>query len=848
MKTIHMLKSQDVLTKLSSHESGMPKDSPRGKNRSGEDTGKALRYMAPFFSAPLLLLFAITVCAAFLAEEATIGYASLVAFGLFLYVWYTFYRHAIENIEKNEALCGAYLRVIREGEELLVPSEDLVCGDILLMAQGDRLFADCRILDTHGLTVREWQGGKALDVDKHALSCEGHVYDAANMLWTGSVILTGSCRAAVVAVGDQRRVTDQGIRQASNALFAGKFAAWLKKLSLIASAALLGTVFLAAIFGLTPLSSGGLWRDWLFAVSFAATSAVELLTLILTISLGKAISLHKTVLSKSAKALEAFASVDHAILPARALWDELSYEANALLLPDPKGSVIETPSATLSEAGDRILKNAYLTVAACECFGILSPVWQKTLAEPILTLCEAYKLGYTEATEALGVTVLENAALCRIFKRGKERFVSLCGDCRYLLSLSGFWYRGKTIAPLRESDGMRFLKAGAIGVAIGALSADTELSEKSLIDALSGKLVFEGAILTVPDTSALTSWYNAFSGAGISLTVACDGAFEYSFLKRLIAKMPITLLDASDPSALAEHIAAKKRAGKTVLFEMRETSDCDAAEFSDLSLFHTELVKREAQKREDCRELWANGAVRSRWRADLLYSASSTALAEKKRALSDAYDRVTKATSYLFCTLALKFFPTVFAIILGKDLVSALFFVLMGFGFDTLAVFSILYRPNKSVYRAFSPKRLIESVIASLASGLLTSVGVLAFALVSSTYFSLSAEVFSTVTLLAVSLVSFWLRYFQPRLSISPTASLGTGLTVGGCILLFVLLLARGSFGKVGLLFLLFSVLILLLSEGAAWLVLKKLCQNTSKKVKNRAKKVKKRLDKSKKV
>ncbi len=38
-------------------------------------------------------------------------------------------------------------RVIREGEELEVPSEEIVMGDIVLIRVGERVPADCRILE-----------------------------------------------------------------------------------------------------------------------------------------------------------------------------------------------------------------------------------------------------------------------------------------------------------------------------------------------------------------------------------------------------------------------------------------------------------------------------------------------------------------------------------------------------------------------------------------------------------------------------------------------------------------------------------------------------------------------------
>ena len=837
-----MLKPEDALIKLSSSDRGMPKSAPRRQNRQSA-AAEGWRYALPFVTAPLLLLFAITLCAAFVADEAAIGYISLSSFALFLYAWYAAYRAALDSLYKREDMAGAFVAVIREGEELLIPSEDLVVGDILLLRQGDRLFADCRVLDCRELSVKEWRGGAYRSLDKRAQACDGSLDTADNMLWTDSVVTSGDARALVVAVGDGRQRaprTDAPIKVLS--AYEGK----LKRLSLIASISLLGVLFFAAVFGLTPLSSGGLWRDWLIAVSFAATSALELLTVILTVALGRATAASRTVIVKDRAMLERLAAVDHMILPAKALWDTLRFEAEGLLLPTRSGAVTESLSFAPSEAGARLLKNAVLTARAFENGENFPLLFQKTFSMPLAALCEAHTLTYADTAEEVGTAALEPSVFCRVFERGGNRFVALCGDCRYLLSLTGFLYCGDTIAPYRAVEGADFLKEGAIGVAIGSLPKDTPLDSASLMRALAGRLVFEGAILTKPDTSDLSACQNAFARADCSLGIVCESAAEYAYLKKITASLPIELVWLTDPAALSLHIEAKKQAGKTVLCE----SDIrfGAADHADLTAFSTELVKREAQNPALYPALSRHGASDTRFSADCLYQGDASALAECKRLTADAYDRVTRAAAYLVSALLLKFFPTVFAIILGEDLVSPLFFVLMGLGFDTLAVFSILYRPRASVLHRFEEHALWQRMMPSVASGAVASLATMIFSLVAAHRFSLSAEVFSTLTLLAASLAAFWLQYFQMRALSSPTASLGTALTVGSGILLFVLLFARGSFGKFGLLFLAVTVLLLVAVELVLRLILKKINRKGAKKVKNRAKNTQKRLDKQRKV
>lgn len=844
MKTVHMLKARDALVKLSSSETGQSKSAPRGQNALSDETSdktKTLRYFLPFLSAPLLVLFAITVVSAFLAEEAAIGYISLSVFALFLYVWYTLYRNAVTGLEAKREALTPVVTVVREGERRLVSCEDLVCGDILLIKAGDRLYADCRVLQTAGLSVSQTVSGKKETVSKTAEVSEDVYENADNMLWTGSVVLRGDCRALVVAVGESRRALPPR-SEGYTALLNGRYAKALKRLTSAATVALLGIVALVTVFGLTPLSAGGLWRDWLFAVSFAATTVLELSSLVLTVFLFRALSDVPSVYIRRYAAIEKLGAVDHAILPASALRDRLSIRAKAFLLPDPMGAVSEPISQAPREEAERLLKNAFLTLSVCQSEGVVTPLLQKAWVEPMSVLCDGCRLTFSESDETLAAYFLDLRALCRVFRRGDETFVSLVGDCRYLLEHAGFWYCGRAIKPLSERAGARFLRSPAIGVAIGALPKGAAHGESSLMKALSGKLVFEGAIALEEDDAAIASYISAFRESGISLTFLCDTVAECAYFQKNAAKHSVTLLHASSAKALSAHLEALRREGKAVLLDTTTLADADVASCADVTSFSGGFLTGELAA-SDAPALSDKGAAALREDAYCLYGDSAEGFAFLKRSLFDCFDGVTRATAYVLSTLGVKLLPTLFAIFLGKDLVSALFFVLMGFGFDTLAVCAILYQPRRETAQGRSLS-LIERALSSLAAGILAGVAALVFSLVVSAYFSLSAEVFSTVTLLAVSLVSFWFSYYRPQTRPTPTPSLGTGLTVGGAITLFVLLLARGSFGKFGLLFLALTVAVFALSTLAARLVLKKFREKSLKKVKNRAKKCEKSLDK----
>jgi calcium-translocating P-type ATPase len=94
-------------------------------------------------------------------------------------------------------------RVLRDNHVVVIPANQVVPGDILLLAPGDRIAADARIISAQGLEVDEAAlTGESLPVQKVP---EGGT-DASHIVLEGTDVTTGTGRAAVVAVGQQTRM------------------------------------------------------------------------------------------------------------------------------------------------------------------------------------------------------------------------------------------------------------------------------------------------------------------------------------------------------------------------------------------------------------------------------------------------------------------------------------------------------------------------------------------------------------------------------------------------------------------------------------------------------------------
>src|SRR5690606_17943228 len=91
--------------------------------------------------------------------------------------------------------------VRREGQIVEVDAEDLVKGDIVLLAAGDVVPADCRIIETESLEVdASGLTGESLPVKKSAApSFKDSVADRSSMLYEETSIASGQVVACVVA-------------------------------------------------------------------------------------------------------------------------------------------------------------------------------------------------------------------------------------------------------------------------------------------------------------------------------------------------------------------------------------------------------------------------------------------------------------------------------------------------------------------------------------------------------------------------------------------------------------------------------------------------------------------------
>jgi Ca2+-transporting ATPase len=94
--------------------------------------------------------------------------------------------------------------VIRDGRPITVPSEDVVPGDLLLLAEGERVAADARLVTEQGLELDESSlTGESLPVPKspHPVESTTPLAERRSMVYAGCAVTRGHGEALVGATG-----------------------------------------------------------------------------------------------------------------------------------------------------------------------------------------------------------------------------------------------------------------------------------------------------------------------------------------------------------------------------------------------------------------------------------------------------------------------------------------------------------------------------------------------------------------------------------------------------------------------------------------------------------------------
>ncbi len=209
---LHALRASEVYAALETSPGGLaPAEAASrlslfGPNRLSEiPTAPAWRSLVLHVAHPLgALLWAAGLLAFFSAQPALGVSIWIVVLVNGAFSFWQEYR-AQRAMEALGRLLPAHARVLRDGEETEILSSEAVPGDVLILAEGDSIPADGRVVEAYGLrTNNAVLTGEAMPARKseEASLSEGlSELERPNLVFAGTSVVSGTGRAVVCATG-----------------------------------------------------------------------------------------------------------------------------------------------------------------------------------------------------------------------------------------------------------------------------------------------------------------------------------------------------------------------------------------------------------------------------------------------------------------------------------------------------------------------------------------------------------------------------------------------------------------------------------------------------------------------
>jgi sodium/potassium-transporting ATPase subunit alpha len=264
----------------------------------------------------LLLWFAAALC--FLSEylhpgEGLLRLGIAILAVIFINAIFTFIQEyrtekALEELRK---MLPFRVAAIRNGAELEIDAAEIVPGDLVLLREGDKVPADARVVESSRLTVNN--SLLTGESDSRTLTdapCEGELLESVNLVFAGTLVVSGSGKAVVYATGMASefgkiaQITGKVVEEVSPLHIE------ITRLSRIV--AIIAVVCGACFFLIGSLVGRGFWDNFLFAIGIIIATVPEglLPTVTLSLAMGSKRMARRNALVKNLNAVAALGSVD----------------------------------------------------------------------------------------------------------------------------------------------------------------------------------------------------------------------------------------------------------------------------------------------------------------------------------------------------------------------------------------------------------------------------------------------------------------------------------------------------------------------------------------------------------
>ncbi|MCX6740411.1 MAG: HAD-IC family P-type ATPase [Candidatus Parcubacteria bacterium] len=207
----HNLELNEVFRLLGAKESGLNKEEVGrrlikfGINKLPESPKASWIFiLLRQFKSPMIYILIVAGLVSFILHEFIDAGVILSAVVINSLVGFLQENKAEKTLEHLRKLVTFKSKVIRDNKEIIISSQNLVIGDILLLEAGDRVGADGRILESYNLQLNEATlTGESMPVNKDtSVLAKGiNLAERTNLVFMGTIVTRGRAKVIITETG-----------------------------------------------------------------------------------------------------------------------------------------------------------------------------------------------------------------------------------------------------------------------------------------------------------------------------------------------------------------------------------------------------------------------------------------------------------------------------------------------------------------------------------------------------------------------------------------------------------------------------------------------------------------------
>lgn len=211
-----LMNSDEVISELVSDKNGLTDNEVKkrlvmyGKNILPKEKKDSIyKIFFSQFANAITLILVFTCIFSFMINEIVDGIAIVLIIMIDVIMGTIQEYKAKKSAESLSNMIKVNTKVLRNGREKIVDSEDLVVGDVFYLESGDKVSADARIIECNNLSINESMltgESNAIFKNSSKMKEKKSISESVNMVYAGTSVITGRAKCIAVGTGSNTEI------------------------------------------------------------------------------------------------------------------------------------------------------------------------------------------------------------------------------------------------------------------------------------------------------------------------------------------------------------------------------------------------------------------------------------------------------------------------------------------------------------------------------------------------------------------------------------------------------------------------------------------------------------------